>query len=83
MKPALDCLLDLNRDYLRAVQTSDASRFREILADDDFLCSRPDGSLLDREAFLKQTAVPVKISCPDPIGVTPRLLRHPACAVTN
>jgi len=57
----LDCLLDLNRDYIRSVQTSDVSRFREILAD-DFLCSLPDGSLLDREAFLKHTAVPVKIT---------------------
>jgi ketosteroid isomerase-like protein len=63
--PALNsdlvALLDLNRDYIRSVQTSDVSRFREILAD-DFLCSLPDGSLLDREAFLKHTAVPVKVS---------------------
>ncbi len=39
LKPALDYLLDLNRDYIRAVETSDVSRFAEILAD-DFLCSR-------------------------------------------
>lgn len=57
----LDDLLALNRDYIRSVQTSDVARFRQILAD-DFLCSQPDGSLLDREAFLKQTALPVKIS---------------------
>jgi len=61
LKPAVDCLLDLNRDYIRAVETSDVSRFAGILAD-DFLCSQPDGSLLDREAFLRQTAAPVKIS---------------------
>jgi len=61
LKPAVDCLLDLNRDYIRAVETSDVSRFAEILAD-DFLCSQPDGSLLDREAFLRHTAAPVKIS---------------------
>jgi len=61
LKPALDCLLDLNRDYIRAVETSDVSRFAEILAE-DFLCSQPDGSLLDREAFLRHTAAPVKIS---------------------
>jgi len=61
LKPALDYLLDLNRDYIRAVETSDVSRFAEILAD-DFLCSQPDGSLLDREAFLRHTAAPVKIS---------------------
>jgi ketosteroid isomerase-like protein len=61
LKSDLDCLLDLNRDYIRSVQTSDVSRFREILAD-DFLCSLPDGSLLEREAFLNHTAVPVKIA---------------------
>jgi ketosteroid isomerase-like protein len=60
-KSDLDHLLDLNRDYIRSVQDSDVSRFREILAD-DFLCSLPDGSLLDREAFLKHTAASVAIS---------------------
>ena len=56
-----DALLDLNRDYIRSVQTSDVRRFDEILAD-DFLCSNPDGSLVDRASFLKQTARPVSIS---------------------
>src|SRR5438552_18992864 len=56
-----DALLELNRDYIRSVQTSDVRRFDEILAD-DFLCSNPDGALVDRKDFLKQTAVPVKIS---------------------
>jgi len=57
----LDILQDLNRDYIRSVQHSDVRRFDEILAD-DFLCSNPDGSLIDRAAFLKQTAAPVAIS---------------------
>ena len=57
----LDVLLDLNRDYIRSVQTSDVRRFGEILAD-DFVCSNPDGSLVDREGFLKQTARPVGIA---------------------
>src|SRR5881396_3825917 len=57
----LAALIDLNRDYITSVQTSDVRRFDEILAD-DFLCSNPDGSLVDRAGFLKQTAVPVKIS---------------------
>jgi len=57
----LAVLIDLNRDYITSVQTSDVRRFDEILAD-DFLCSNPDGSLVDRAGFLKQTAVPVKIS---------------------
>jgi ketosteroid isomerase-like protein len=56
-----DTLRDLNRDYIRSVQTSDVRRFDEILAD-DFLCSNPDGSLVDRRGFLEQTARPVSIS---------------------
>ena len=56
----LDILLALNRDYIRSVQTSDVRRFDEILAD-DFYCSNPDKTLVDRAGFLKQTAVPVTI----------------------
>ena len=56
-----DILEQLNRDYIDSVQNSDVKRFDEILAD-DFLCSNPDGSLVDRAAFLKQTARPVTIS---------------------
>ena len=59
--PDVETLEELNRDYIRSVQTSDVRRFDEILAD-DFLCSNPDGSLVDREAFLAQTARPVTIS---------------------
>ncbi len=57
----LDALTELNRDYIDSVQKGDVKRFDEILAD-DFLCSNPDGSLVDRAAFLRQTAQPVKIS---------------------
>jgi ketosteroid isomerase-like protein len=56
-----DELFDLNADYIRSVQHSDVKRFEEILAE-DFRCSNPDGSLVDRAAFLKQTARPVVIS---------------------
>jgi len=61
--PASDqtVLLQLNEDYIRSVQNSDVRRFTEILAD-DFLCSLPDGSLIDRARFLEQTAKPVQIS---------------------
>jgi len=55
-----DALLALNRDYIDSVQNSDVRRFDEILAD-DFLCSNPDGSLVDRASFLAQTARPVTI----------------------
>jgi ketosteroid isomerase-like protein len=51
----------LNRDYIRSVQTSDVKRFGEILAE-EFYCSNPDGSLVDRKAFLEQTARPVTIT---------------------
>lgn len=57
----LDALVALNADYVRAVQMSDVKRFEEILAD-DFLCSLPDGTLLDRPQFLAHTAKPVTIS---------------------
>ena len=57
----LQALTALNDDYIRSVQTSDVQRFREILAE-DFLCSQPDGSLIDRAQFLAQTARPVTIS---------------------
>jgi len=57
----LETLLALNRDYIASVQNSDVQRFDELLAE-DFYCSNPDGSLVDRAGFLKQTAVPVKIS---------------------
>lgn len=69
----LDTLFDLNRDYIRSVQTSDVHRFDQILAG-DFLCSNPDGSLVDREAFLKQTALPVKISGLEAHDVNIRLM---------
>jgi ketosteroid isomerase-like protein len=59
--PDVDTLQQLNRDYIRSVQTSDVRRFDEILAE-DFLCSNPDGSLVDRGAFLAQTARPVAIA---------------------
>jgi ketosteroid isomerase-like protein len=53
-------LEQLNRDYISSVQNSDVRRFDEILAE-DFLCSDPDGSLVDRAGFLVQTARPVTI----------------------
>jgi ketosteroid isomerase-like protein len=57
----VETLEQLNRDYITSVQTSDVRRFDEILAE-DFLCSNPDGSLVDRAGFLAQTARPVAIS---------------------
>ena len=55
-----DELTKLNRDYVASVQNSDVKRFDEILSQ-DFYCSNPDKSLVDRAAFLQQTAKPVAI----------------------
>ena len=57
----IDALTALNRDYIQSVQNGDVRRFDEILAD-DFLCSNPDGSLVDKDQFLAQTARLVTIS---------------------
>jgi ketosteroid isomerase-like protein len=69
----LETLLRLNRDYIQSVQASDVRRFDEILAE-DFLCSNPDGSLIDRKAFLAQTAQPVSISGLEAHDVNVRLM---------
>jgi ketosteroid isomerase-like protein len=60
MNRDIDELTKLNKDYVDSVQKSDVKRFNEILAN-DFYCSNPDKSLVDRAAFLKQTAIPVTI----------------------
>src|SRR5262245_45770093 len=69
----LDTLLDLNREYIRSVQESDVRRFDEILAD-DFLCTNPDGSLVDRAGFLRQTARPPGITGLEAHDVNVRIL---------
>jgi ketosteroid isomerase-like protein len=60
MSNDIEELTALNRDYVASVQNCDVKRFDAILAR-DFYCSNPDKSLVDRPAFLKQTAVPVTI----------------------
>jgi len=50
-------LRDLNQAYLDSVRTGDVARFRQILSE-DFLCSPPDGALLDKRQFLELTARP-------------------------
>ena len=61
MQSDLEALTELNRDYIHSVQHGDVQRFDEILAE-DFLCSNPDGSLVDKKQFLAQTARPVTIN---------------------
>jgi ketosteroid isomerase-like protein len=57
----LDTLMALNDDYIRSVQQGNVQRFGEILAE-DFLGSNPDGSLVNKQEFLAQTARPVSIT---------------------
>jgi ketosteroid isomerase-like protein len=56
----LETLESLNRDYISSVQNGDTKRFGEILSE-DFLNTNPDGSMVDKQGFLKQIAPPVKI----------------------
>ena len=69
----VDALTALNRDYIHLVQHGDVQRFEEILAE-DFLCSNPDGSLVDKKQFLAQTARPVTIRDLTPQEVRVRIL---------
>lgn len=69
----LNALTRLNEDYIASVQTSDVRRFDEILAE-DFLCSNPDGSLVDKAGFLEQTARPVTIANLEAHDVNVRLM---------
>jgi ketosteroid isomerase-like protein len=50
----------LNEDYIQSVQKGDVARFDQMLAP-DFVCSLPDGRLIDRIQFLALTAQPVTI----------------------
>jgi ketosteroid isomerase-like protein len=60
MSNDLEQLTALNRDYVASVQNCDVKRFDEILAA-EFYCSNPDKTLVDRAAFLEQTARPIAI----------------------
>ena len=55
MPTQTEVLEGLNRAYIDSVQAADVDRFETLLAP-DFLCSNPDGTLVDRAAFLRQIA---------------------------
>jgi ketosteroid isomerase-like protein len=48
-------LRKLNEQYLRAYMMADVGWYDRHLAD-DFVCTRADGSVLDKPQFLRQTA---------------------------
>ena len=68
-----DILRRLNQNYIRSVQESDVSYFEEALAE-DFMSTRPDGSLATRAEFLAQIARPAGISGLEAHDVRIRLL---------
>jgi hypothetical protein len=53
----LEILEELNRSYVRSAEFSDVRWYEEHLAE-DFLSTNPDGSLVDRAAFLARMAGP-------------------------
>jgi hypothetical protein len=57
MNSDLHTLEALNEGFIRAVRTSDVEWFDQNLSH-DFLNSNPDGTLIDRAAFLRQIAPP-------------------------
>jgi hypothetical protein len=61
MATDLATLRNLNTNYIRSVQESDALWFDANLSD-DFVNSNPDGSISDRAAFLAFVARPAPIS---------------------
>ncbi|HWW85917.1 MAG TPA: nuclear transport factor 2 family protein [Vicinamibacterales bacterium] len=54
-------LSTLNSEYIRSVRESDVAWFDRNLAP-DFYCTNPNGTIVNREQFLKQTAIPQKVS---------------------
>jgi ketosteroid isomerase-like protein len=60
MANEIEVLEELNRNYIRSVQESDVRWFERHLSE-DFLNSNPDGSLVERAAFLAQIAPPCTV----------------------
>jgi ketosteroid isomerase-like protein len=57
----IDTLQKINTAYIHSVQVSDARWFEAHLAA-DFMNSNPDGSLVDRSAFLNAIAKPCALT---------------------
>jgi ketosteroid isomerase-like protein len=66
-------LLALNDEYIRAAQTADVERFKEILAE-DFVASLANGSYVNRTAFLAAVSSPATITKLQAHDVDVRLL---------
>jgi hypothetical protein len=66
----VQALTRLNGTYIDCVVRADADRFATILAD-DFVCSNPDGTLVDRDEFLRRTrsATPLQSMAIDDVRI--------------
>ena len=77
LKPAgandLEVLQELNRNYLRSAEHSDVRWYAENLAE-DYMSTNPDGSLIDKEAFLARIAKPYPSSNLEAVDVRIRIL---------
>ncbi len=88
MSDDLTALRELNQAYLDAVVKGDVQRFGEMLSP-DFLCSAPDGALLDKSEFLLRTAAPPTLERLDALDVRIRMegadlaIIHAATAYTT
>ncbi len=71
--PDIDALRDLNSQYIHSVVHCDVGTFTEILSE-DFLCTNPDGSVVNKFQFLRQTAIPVSFANFDVDDVRIRVL---------
>src|SRR5215470_12328205 len=72
-----DELFQLNTAYIDSVRKSDADRFREILSD-DFLCTLPDGTLVDKPQFLARTSASPPLQKLDAHDIDVRLIGNVA-----
>jgi ketosteroid isomerase-like protein len=61
MNSDFQALETLNEGYIRSVRESDVQWFERNLSQ-DFLNSNPDGTLVDRAAFLRQIAPPCPVA---------------------
>ena len=68
----LETLLELNRNYIRSAEQSDVRWYGENLAE-DYLSTNPDGSLIDKPAFLARIARPYPGSHLEAVDVRVRI----------
>jgi len=69
----VETLQRLNANYIDAVKNSDVAQFDQILGA-DFLCSLPDGTLIDRKLFLEHSAKPYSMRNLEAHDVNVRLM---------